>query len=306
MKNPTTNNRECIPPTANSSRPNLRGRALRVARGLLAVYLIIMLGMVFLETHLLYPIPPLSRGNWKPTAFEYEDVHFESADGTKLNAWFFPNPNTKRAILYCHGNGEDVAADGEFYAHLSHSRVLNANVLIFDYRGYGHSEGSPTEAGCIANGAAAQKWLANRVGIQPNEVILLGRSLGSAVATALAADNGCRALILENSMPSIVSVAAQHYPWLPVKWIMRNRYDNLERIKRYTGPMWQSHGTADTLIPIASARTLFDASPSENKRWIEYPNLEHDDPRPREYYDELAAFLTTLDDSSPNLQPASK
>jgi hypothetical protein len=267
---------------------------------------LIVVGMMFLETHLVYPIPPLTRHNWKPTAFEYEDVYFQSADGTKLNGWFFANPNTKRAILYCHGNGEDIAADGDLCAHLSNSRVLNANVLVFDYRGYGHSEGSPTEAGCIADGAAAQKWLANRVGIQPNEIILMGRSLGSAVATALAADNGCRALILENSMPSIVSIAAYQYPWLPVNWVMRNRYDNMERIKRYTGPLWQSHGTADSLIPITAARTLFDASPSENKRWIEYPNLDHNDPRPRKYYDELAAFLTTLDDSCPKLQPASK
>ncbi|HEX4414577.1 MAG TPA: alpha/beta hydrolase [Lacipirellulaceae bacterium] len=295
-------------PTAQTvdrtTQPNRASRVRKFGRRAIITYLLIVLGMMFLETRLVYPIPPLTRHNWKPTNFEYEDVYFASADGTKLNAWFFPNPKTKRAVLYCHGNGEDIAADGDLCSHLSNSRILNANVLVFDYRGYGHSEGSPTEAGCIADGDAAQKWLANRVGIHPNEVILMGRSLGSAVATALAADNGCRALILENSMPSIVSVAAQQYPWLPVKWVMRNRYDNLERIKRYDGPFWQSHGTVDTLIPIASARTLFDAAPSKNKRWIEYPNSDHNDPRPRKYYDELAAFLTTLDAPAPTLQPA--
>lgn len=278
-----------------AAKPARTSRVRKFARRAIITYLLIVVGMMFLETHLVYPIPPLTRNNWKPTNFEYEDVHFESADGTKLHAWFFPNPNTKRAILYCHGNGEDVAADGDLCSHLSNNRVLNANVLVFDYRGYGHSEGSPNEVGCIADGAAAQKWLANRVGIKPNEVVLMGRSLGSAVATALAANHGCRALILENSMPSIVSIAARQYPWLPVKWVMRNRYDNMERMQHYTGPLWQSHGTADSLIPISSARTLFDASPSENKRWIEYPNLDHNDPRPRIYYDELAKFLDSLD-----------
>ena len=263
-----------------------------------------MLGMVFLETRLVYPIPPLSQGNWKPTSFPYEDVEFTSADGTKLHGWFFPRPNTKRAILYCHGNGEDVAADGDLGHHLSN--VLKASVLVFDYRGYGHSAGSPSEAGCIADGNAAQTWLANRIGIHPDDVILIGRSLGSAVAIALAADNGCRALILENSFPSIVAVAAQHYAWLPVKLLMRNRYDNLARIQHYKGPLWQSHGCDDQLIPLASARTLFDASPSPNKKWLEYPGCGHNDPRPNRYYAELASFLDTLAGSARNPSPATK
>jgi uncharacterized protein len=263
-----------------------------------------MLGMAFLETRLVYPIPPLSRGNWKPTDFPYEDVNFKSADGTKLQGWFFPQPNSKRAILYCHGNGEDVAANGDLGYHLSN--VLRASVFVFDYRGYGHSEGSPTEAGCISDGSDAQKWLAGRVGIQLNEVILIGRSLGSAVAIALAADNGCRALVLENSFPSIVGVAAQHYAWLPVKWIMRNRYDNLARIQRYNGPLWQSHGCDDTLIPMASARTLFDASPSRNKNWTEYPQCGHNDPRPGSYYNKLANFLDTLTAANGAALPAGK
>ncbi len=276
--------------------------AWRVVRRLTIVYLAIVVGMMFLETWLVYPIPPLSRGNWKPTNFQYENAEFTSADGTKLHGWYFPIAGSKRAILYSHGNGEDVAANGEFISFLSES--LHASVLIYDYRGYGHSAGSPNEAGCIADGDAAQKWLADRAGIAPRDVILIGRSLGTGVSVALAAQNGCRALILENAFPSMVSIAAQHYPWLPVRWIMRNRYDNLDRIKHYNGPLWQSHGCDDTIIPIAAARTLFDASPSKNKKWFEYPNCGHNDPRPGVYYDELATFLATLDESqSPSAAP---
>ncbi len=276
-------------PPANSSRRHWPARVWRIARLLLVAYLLIVLGMMFLETWLVYPVPPLSWGNWQPKGFKYEDVHFVSADGTKLHGWFVPYPNASRAILYCHGNGEDVAAVGELAAHLSNE--LHESVFVFDYRGYGHSEGSPSETGCIADGNAAQKWLAARTGIQPNEVILVGRSLGSAVAVALAAENGTSALVLENAFPTMPDVAAKHYPWLPVHWVMKNRYDNLERIKHYTGPLLQSHGRADVLIPIALARRLFDAAPSRNKKWLEFPNCGHNDPQPPGYYSELARFL---------------
>lgn len=244
---------------------------------------------MFLETWLVYPAPPRDWGNWKPAGLKYEDVHFSSADGTLLRGWYFPQPKSTRAILYCHGNGEDVAAVGEFAAHLS--SVLNANVFAFDYRGYGQSSGSPTEAGCIADGTAAQKWLAQRVEIEPCGVILMGRSLGSAVAVALAADNGARALVLQNAFPTMPDVAALHYPWLPVRWVMRNRYDNMTRIKNYTGPLLQTHGTADVLIPIELARSLYDSAPSKVKHWVEYSGLGHNDPELACFFTELNSFL---------------
>jgi fermentation-respiration switch protein FrsA (DUF1100 family) len=245
--------------------------------------------MMFLETWLVYPIPSLSWGDWRPKGFEYEDVNFQSADGTKLHGWFVPNPNAARAVVYCHGNGEDVASVGELAAHLGN--VLQASVFIFDYRGYGHSEGRPNEAGCIADGCAAQKWLANRVGIQPNEVVLIGRSLGSAVAIAMAAENGARALVLECAFPNMPDLAARLYPWLPVGWVMKNRYDCVSRIQQFSGPIFQSHGTADSLAPIDLARTLFDAATTRDKTWVEFDKLGHNDAPPRIYYQQLAAFL---------------
>jgi fermentation-respiration switch protein FrsA (DUF1100 family) len=264
----------------------------RIARPVLLVYLLIVLAMALLESSLVYPIPPLDWGNWHPTSFEFENVHFMSADRTKLHGWFIPHSDPTRAILYCHGNGEDVAALGEYAAHLSES--LAASVFIFDYRGYGNSDGRPNEAGCIADGSAAQFWLAGRMAIKPNEVILMGRSLGSAVAVALAADNGARALVLENAFPTMPDVAASYYPWLPVRWVMDNRYDNLARIQRYKGPLLQSHGTNDELIPMAAARRLFDASPTTTKKWLEFPGLGHNSPQPASYYVGLKRFLDPL------------
>jgi pimeloyl-ACP methyl ester carboxylesterase len=167
-------------------------------------------------------------------------------------------------------------------------------VFAFDYRGYGQSDGHPTEAGCIADGAAAQRWLAQRLGIERRDVILMGRSLGSAVAVALAADNGARALVLENAFTAMPDVASIHYPWLPVHWVMKNRYDSVARIRRYTGPLLQTHGAADVLIPIALARALFDAAPSKNKKWVEFPGIGHNDSEPARFYAELAAFVDAV------------
>jgi fermentation-respiration switch protein FrsA (DUF1100 family) len=261
----------------------------RIGKPLLILYLLAILVMMLFETWLVYPAPPVESGDWHPTGFKYEEVSFDSADGTKLHGWFVPHPNPSRVILYCHGNGEDVSSVGELAAILSD--VLHASVFVFDYRGYGHSQGRPSETGCIADGNAAQHWLAERMGVRPNDVVLMGRSLGSAVAIALATDNGARALVIENAFPAMTDVAAWHYPWLPVRWIMSNRYDNLSRIPRYCGPLLQSHGTQDELIPLAFARRLFDAAPSASKRWLEFPGLGHNSAMPRRYYVELAKFL---------------
>lgn len=279
------------PPTASPSK-SLACWAWRIARPLLVIYLLVVLLMMFLETWLVYPAPPRNWGDWGPTGFNYEDIHFQSADGTKLHGWFIPRTGATRAFLYSHGNGEDVAAIGEFLAELGDR--LNAAVFAYDYRGYGHSAGSPSEAGCIADGDAAQHWLADRMQIQPCDVILMGRSLGSAISVALAAQNGTHALILENAFPTMPDVAAIHYPWLPVRLVMKNRYDNLTRIQRYTGPLLQTHGTADVLIPISLARRLFDVSPSEPKRWIEHPGLGHNDPTPAKFYADLSEFLRSI------------
>jgi uncharacterized protein len=278
---------------SDSSRRQKTRRGLwRIGRPILIAYLLVVLVMVCLETWLVYPVPPVATGDWHPTEFHFEDVTFSAADGTKLHGWFIPHQNPRYAILYCHGNGEDVASVGEFGAELGEQ--LEASVFVFDYRGYGHSQGRPNEAGCIADGNAAQHWIADKTGTKPNNVVLMGRSLGSAVAVALAAQNGARALVLENAFPTMPDVAAVHYPWLPVRWIMSNRYDNLSRIQKYRGPLLQSHGTKDELIPISLAQRLYDAAPSQRKQWLELAGLGHNSAMPRRYYDSLAAFLSVV------------
>jgi len=268
-------------------------KAWRVLRPFLIAYLLVLLMMTFLETWLVYPIPPIERGDWQPQGLDYEDVQFEAADGTQLHGWFVPHPQAKRAIVYFHGNGESVGDNSDLVAYLSDA--LEASIFIFDYRGYGHSTGTPNEAGCIADGLAAQRWLAERLGVQPNELVLMGSSLGSAVAVAAAAQQGAHALVLRNAFSRMTDVAGYHYPWLPVGLVMRNRYDSLARIQQYDGPLFQSHGTADRIVPIVYGRRLFDAAPTKDKQFLEFPGIGHNDLTPRSYYRDLAAFLDRVD-----------
>src|SRR5439155_9610288 len=110
---------------------------------------------------------------------------------------------------------------------------------VFDYRGYGKSEGVPTEEGLLRDAQAARRWLAQRTGVRESQMVLMGRSLGGAVAVHLAAEGGARGLILESTFSSLPDVAAEHLPWLLPYWMMTQRFDSAEKIKRYQGPLLQ-------------------------------------------------------------------
>jgi hypothetical protein len=272
-----------------------------VLRDVLILYLLVLLLMTFLETWLIYPIPPLERADWIAAELEHEEIWFHAADGTRLHGWLVPHPEAGRAIVYCHGNGEQVADNAELAAQLRDR--LQASVLLFDYRGYGHSEGKPNEAGLIADGMAAQQWLAGRLKQSPEDLIVMGRSIGGGVAVAMAATQGARALVLENTFSRLVDVAAYHYRWLPVQWLMRNRFDSIKRIETYQGPLFQSHGTADRIVPLELGRALYEAAPSKKKRLLEIPAGDHNDETPDAYYDILAQFLDEVRDDRSRISP---
>ena len=265
---------------------------LRIGRVALAGYLLVLLVLLLLENTLLYPAPRYPVGDWQGVEFPHEDVYFPSADGTKLHGWLFEHSSPRAVVLYAHGNGDCVAYLGPYLAALRDK--LRITIFAFDYRGYGRSEGSPLEAGILADGDAAQKWLAERTGRQPDQIVLMGRSLGGAVAVHLAAENGARGLILQNTFTSLPAAAARLYPWAPVKLLMRNRYDSLSKIGRFQGPILMSHGTADELVPLALGRELYDASPSTNKQFFELDGGSHNSPEVREYYQALDRWLDEL------------
>jgi uncharacterized protein len=160
-------------------------------------------------------------------------------------------------------------------------------VLIFDYRGYGRSEGKPSEAGVLADARAARAWLADREQLSSSDIVLLGESLGGAVAVDLAARDGARALVLESTFSSLPEVAAHHYPFLPVRWLMQTRFDSAAKIGDYHGPLLMAHGDADTIVPLSFGRRLFESA-NQPKRFLLLPHHDHNDPMPRAFYDAVA------------------
>jgi hypothetical protein len=274
---------------------NLGVRLARIAlRGLkiaAVAYCLVLLVLLFLENMLVYPAPRYPEGDWQATWLEHEDISFNSADGTMLHGWYVEHPRPKAVILYCHGNGTHVAYIAEFLAEMRDK--FQVSIFAFDYRGYGRSEGKPAEKGILEDADAAQEWLAKRAGIETKDLVLMGRSLGGGIALHLAAENGARGVILQNTFTSLHDAAASNYPWVPVRLLMRNRYDSLSRISRYSGPLFISHGTADRIIPFAHGQKLFAAATGP-KEFFEIAGGDHNDSEPEHYLPALHKFLDSL------------
>lgn len=260
----------------------------RVIRYVLVVYLSLVLVTMWFEESIVFPAPRYPQGDWDPPGLPHRDVRFTSEDGTRLHGWFFGHPEPRGHLLYCHGNADFVPNLGT-YADMLRQRY-RLSVLVFDYRGYGRSEGTPNESGVLADARAALAWLAETGKVADHEVVLMGRSLGGAVAVDLAARSGARALILENTFTSAPDVGAHHFRWLPVRLLMRTQLNALARIPDYRGPLLQSHGTADEVVPLGLGERLFDAAPGP-KQFVAIPGARHNDPQPMSYYDTLGEFL---------------
>jgi fermentation-respiration switch protein FrsA (DUF1100 family) len=247
------------------------------------------------ELLLFYP-SKYPEGDWKPADLVFEDVWFPSPDGTRLHGWYCPCPNARAVLLYAHGNGGNLSQYASLMRYFQ--KDLRLTTLIFDYRGYGRSEGVPTVAGVLQDARAARALLARRAGVREEDVVLMGRSLGGAVAVQLAAQKRPRGLILESTFSSLREVAAIHYPRLA--WIIPvDKLDSLSLIKRYDGPLLQSHGDADRTIPYALGRKLFEAARGP-KVFVPVPGGDHNDPQPLEYYRRLDEFLAGLPPRRPS------
>lgn len=229
-----------------------------------------------------------------------ETVAIPTMDGLTLAGWFLasPRPGPRAAILVCNGNGGNRAMRAELGAAL---RALGPSVLLFDYRGYGENAGTPSEAGLTADAAAARAWLAARPEVDPARLVLFGESLGAAVAIASAVAQPPAALILRSPFTSLVDAAKAHYPFLPVGWLLRDRYPSLERIGQLHCPLLVLAGDADQIIPVAQSRRLFEAAP-EPKRIRILEGLDHNDAPLSSgpvLIEEVRAFIAGVVDTAP-------
>ena len=278
---------EISPTTAKAVR-----RVRRVVLSLLFSYLSVVVMLSLVERWLVYPAPRAHDGDWVALDFPHEDIQFTGADGAKLHGWYVPHPNPKAVVLFCHGNGENVA-ELRPLLELLHDRT-DVSIFAWDYRGYGKSLGRPHESNLLADARTAQLVLAKRAGVDPSDIVVYGRSLGGAVAVGLAAEHPVRGMVLERTFADMVETAAYHFPWLPVRWVMKNRYPSIERIVTYRGPLFQSHGTADEVVPFEMGKKLFDAATTAKKTFFVVEEGSHNAPQPPEYYKALGEFFDSL------------
>ncbi len=203
----------------------------------------------------------------------FEEVELRTEDDLRLHGWFLPVPDAALAVLVCHGNAGNISH--RLDRTLLLQSKLKLSVFLFDYRGYGKSEGSPDEEGTYADGRAAYQYLLDR-GFAPSRIVLFGESLGAAVAVQLAQEKQAAALVLESPFTSIPDMAAAVYPFLPFGRLVSTRYDNLEKISSIQMPLLILHGTRDRTIPFEQGERLFQAA-SEPKRFKAIPGAGHND-----------------------------
>ena len=199
-----------------------------------------------------------------------EDVWITTKDNVRLHAWFFKNRNGPAAatVIYFHGNGGNIT-NVDWVAESLAARGFDT--LLVDYRGYGQSEGqSRDEHGLYEDGDAALGYVVSQRGVDAARVVLYGQSLGTVVATELAARRRCGALILESGFSSAASIASHALPWLPswLHFIGRNRFESAEKLKRIRVPVLITHGDPDPVLPTEEARTLFAAANDPKKLLI--------------------------------------
>ncbi|MCH8967142.1 MAG: alpha/beta hydrolase [Planctomycetes bacterium] len=228
-----------------------------------AVCLVVGLGqrrMIYFPTSEYHSIPT-------DVGLAFEEVMLETADGLSLVAWYVPAVEAKGSVLFCHGNAGNIS-DRLHGIRLFHD--LGYHVLIFDYRGYGRSGGSPGELGTYADAEAAWRHLVDARQEQPGRVVIFGRSIGGAVAIELAVRRTPGALIVESTFTRLADIARIHYPLLPVALLLRHHYDSQSRVSELKCPKLFLHGRGDELIPLANGRALFAAA-AEPKEFVETP-----------------------------------
>ena len=232
---------------------------------------ILVLTMLFQEWLIYFPsraydMTPASAG------LDFEDVRLVTADRVTIAAWFVPRPDARATVLFFHGNAGN---NGDRVPEIKAFHSLGCAVMMVDYRGYGPSAGRPTELGTYLDAEAAWKFLTEARGVSPESIVIFGESIGGAVAIELATRHTPGALVIQSSFTRLTDIAAIHYPFLPVRWLIRNRYDSIDKVGRIACPKLFIHSKDDTLVPIVNGRALFDAA-AEPKRFLETPGGHND------------------------------
>lgn len=231
------------------------GMLISVAAGLGAVIVLLALTLFLMQPRLVFH--PMAELVATPAevGLAYESVRIPVTERESIHAWYFPAEQATVTILFCHGNAGNISHRLETAAFFVQQGV---NALIFDYRGYGESDGTATEEHVYADARAAYDWLRTEKKLAADQIVLMGRSLGGAVAVDLAGKVPCRALILESTFSSAADMARELFPLLPVHLLLRYRFDSLAKVEKITAPVLMVHSPTDEIVPYAFGRKLFE------------------------------------------------
>jgi fermentation-respiration switch protein FrsA (DUF1100 family) len=228
--------------------------------------------LLFIQPKLLYGPAREVECTPRDIGLEFEDVIFRSSDGLELTGWYIPVGDGKITILFCHGNGGNIMHRLD---SISIFHNLGLNCFLFDYRGYGNSEGKTTEAGTYLDTNAAYNWLINQRKTAPNNIIIFGRSLGGSIAAELATKVEAKGLVIESTFTSYVDMGRNLYFYMLVRWFARFRYSTIDYIKQVHCPVMVIHSKDDEIVPFDFGLKLHEAA-NEPKEFVEIYGSHND------------------------------
>ena len=257
---PSANEDDGVPNPPEALRRTPVARVVRIVVLVGAAYLAFGVLVLLLENRLIYYPVRYPAGMWEFHGLSVEDCTFEAEDGVELHAWWLHAARTEAApvLLWFHGNAGNITHRADNLRMLAERDV---DVLIVDYRGYGKSEGRPSEKGLYLDGEAAYDYLTRERGVEAGRIVCFGRSLGAAVALHVAVQRPVAGVVLESPFASARAMARRMMPVIPLGPFIRSRFDNVGTVSKLDVPLLVLHGDRDELVPFKQGRAVFEAAP---------------------------------------------
>ena len=258
---------------------------LKIVIGILVIYISLLVLLFIFQRNLMYH-PEENNYSGDKLEVEVEKVKILTSDGINLQGWFHKKDLKRfKTIIYFHGNAGKL----ENRIHkLNHFKDMDVNFLIIAWRGFSGNKGKPSEKGLYIDANSAIKWL-KKLGLKEKDIILYGESLGTGVATEIAQSNNYAGLILETPFTSMIEAAKNFYPYIPVSLLLKDKYDNQNKIKNINTPVLVMHGEIDQIVPFRMGKKIYEIANQPK-----YSHFTKFDDHMMEYDEKLLYALKTF------------
>ena len=252
-----------------------RNNLLQIVLVIFFIYFLILVFLYFYQRNLLYH-PNENNYSEDKISVDIEKVRIKTLDNIELIGWYHEkNLKDFKTLIFFHGNAGSL----ENRIHkLNHFQDMNINFLIIAWRGFSGNKGNPSEQGLYEDGKSAIDWLIKK-GVSEKNLILYGESLGTGVATHLAQNKNFAGVILETPFTSMIDAAKKFYPYIPVKMLLKDKFENYKKIKNIDSPILIMHGEADQLVPFSMGKKIYEiANEPKYSYFTKYDNhmMEYD------------------------------